>query len=153
MKKVLILFAFVFAAGMASAQSKTCTKAEKAACAKSGKVCTKSKASASTDGETKVASAMSVADIAAENDETIERKVCGYSGNVSYYKKNVCEKSGKVSMTEVQFDEETESFVNTSPKDTEMEAKVVKTASETKAKAKCCKGKKSKSCSKTKEGA
>jgi hypothetical protein len=152
MKKVLILFAFVFSAGMVSAQ--TCTKAEKAACAKSGKTCIKT-GTASADGETKVASALSVAEIAAENDPTIERKVCEYSGNVSFYKKNVCEKSGKVSMTEVMFDEEASTFVNVSPKDMdEKEAKVVKTASESetvKTKA-CCKGK-AKSCSKSKEGA
>ena len=153
MKKVLILFAFVFTAGIVSAQ-KTCTKAEKAACAKAGKKCVKSTASAH-DGETKVASALSVAELAADNDETIEKKVCEYTGNVSFYKKNVCEKSGKVSMTEVQYDEEAAAFVNVSPKDTDVKsAEVVKTSAETKVSKKkaCCKGK-TKSCSKTKEGA
>ncbi|MBT8229714.1 MAG: hypothetical protein KJO50_05595, partial [Bacteroidia bacterium] len=88
MKKLLVLFAFVFTAGFISAQStsaKTCTKAEKIACAKAGKKCDKtcekaccSKASAAADAEaeTKVASALSEADVVAEGDENIIRKVC-----------------------------------------------------------------------------
>ena len=152
----MILCAFVFAAGMVSAQ--TCTKAEKAACKKAGKTCVKTASTA--DSETKVASAMTVADIAAESDESIVRKVCDYSGSVSYYKKNVCEKSGKVSMAEVSYDEEAEAFVNVSPKDvmSDQEAKVVKASEETVTKTKvkkkaCCAGKKAKSCSKSTEGA
>ncbi|MBT8230212.1 MAG: hypothetical protein KJO50_08125, partial [Bacteroidia bacterium] len=152
-----------------STSAKTCTKAEKIACAKDGKKCDKScekaccsKASASAaadaEAETKVASALSEADVVAEGDENIIRKVCDYSGSVSYYKKEVCEKSGKVSMAEVQFDDESKSFVNVSPEDAmaDKEAKVVKAAatSGTKAKKKaCCAGKSKKSCAKGKEGA
>lgn len=163
MKKLLVLFAFVFTAGLVSAQTtstkKECTKEEKIACAKAGKKCDKTKASATADAETKVASALSEADVAAEDDESIVRKVCDYSGSVSYFKKEVCEKSGKVSMAEVQYDNETKSFVNVSPEDVmaEKEATAVKAAAKSGDKAKkkaCCKGKKSKkSCSKTKEGA
>ena len=170
MKKLLVLFAFVFTAGLVSAQTtstkKHCTKAEKIACAKAGKTCDKtcekaccSKASATASAETKVASALSEADVAAKSDENIIRKVCDYSGSVSYYKKEVCEKSGKISMAEVQYDNDLKSFVNVSPEDVmaDKEATAVKAASTSSDKVKkkaCCKGKKGKkSCSKSKEGA
>lgn len=156
MRKTLILFALIFTAGVVSAQ--TCTKAEK-------KLCTKADA-AKADAETKVASAMTAADIAADADENIVRKECAHSGSISYYKKSVCEKSGKVSMAEVSFDEEAKAFVNVSPKDVmgDKEAKVVKASSESKSATKkaccagkdgkaCCAGKSAKSCSKSKEGA
>ncbi len=166
MKKLLVLSVFVFAAGMVSAQK--CTKADKAKCLKKSEA---SVEATSTDSETRVASALSIADIAAKSDENIVRKVCDYSGTVSYYKKHTCDVSGKVSMDEVSYDEESSSFVNVSPKDviSDKDAKVVKASSETKVKSSkkaccagkdgkacskaCCAGKSAKSCSKSKAGA
>ena len=152
MKKILCLFAFVLTTGLISAQD----AAPKKSCAKTcAKTCTKS-ASASADAQTRVASALSAADIAAEENENIERKVCELSGNVSYFEKSVCAHSGSVKMTEVEWDETSEAFVNVSPKDVmaDQEAKVVKAAAKSadaKAKKKaCCAGKKA--CTK-KEGA
>ena len=153
-----MLCAFVLTAGLASAQQ--CTKG-KAACAKT---CTKAEGSASTadikvvDGS--VLSAMAAADILAESDESIVRKECSLTGNISYYKKNVCEKSGKISMDEVKYNDESKAFVNTSPSEVmnDQEAKVIKTADTVDGKVQtaksgkaCCKGKKQ--CSSKKTGA
>jgi len=154
MKQLLLLCAFVLTAGIATAQDAGAKKSCSKTCAKK---CTNAKASASTDSETKVASALSAADIAAEQDESIQKKVCDITGSVAYFQKSVCAKSGSVKMTEVHYDETANSFVNVSPRDVmsaEKEGTAVKAASVTsdaKAKTKaCCKGKKA--CSK-KEGA
>lgn len=48
---------------------------------------------------------------AAEADENIVAKTCEKSGTTSYYKKSVCEKSGKVSMTAVSYDQSKGAFV------------------------------------------
>jgi len=150
MKQLLLLFAFVLSAGMATAQDSGAKKS-------CSKTCAKAKASASTDSQTKVASALSAADIVADKDESIEKKVCDVTGSVAYFQKSVCEKSGSVKMTEVQFDEKANSFVNVSPKDVmsvEAEGTAVKAASVSSdvksTKKACCAGKKS--CKK-KEGA
>ncbi len=107
MKNILFLFIFVFSASIASAQ--TCTKAknasDKAACAKK---CA-SKKSASL---TKVASAVMTADLAAEADETIEKRVCSKSGAESFYQTYTCPESGKVSHKEVEFDADAQEFVS-----------------------------------------
>lgn len=145
MKQLVLLFAFVLTAGMVSAQDAGVKKS----CAKScAKTCSKSKASASLDSETKVASALAAADLVAEKDGSIEKKVCDMTGSVSYYKKSVCEKSGSVKMTEVEFDADKNSFVNVSPKEmmAEKEGTAVKAASKSadaSPKKKCCAGKKS----------
>ncbi len=52
---------------------------------------------------------------AAAIDESIEKKVCSKSGNVSYERKNVCSTSGKVSFTSVEYDAASKKFVNVSP--------------------------------------
>ena len=153
MKKIMLLSAFVLAAGLASAQS--CSKS-KAACAKKA-----STASVNVD-EASVLSALAAADVLAETDESIVRKECPLSGSISYYKKSVCEKSGSVSMDEVQYDSEANAFVNLSPSEvmSDQEAKVIKTAdtvdgkvqSAGKSKKKaCCAGKKA--CGSKKTGA
>lgn len=154
MKQLLLLCAFVLTAGMATAQDSGAKKSCAKTCAKT---CTKSKASASVDSETKVASALSAADIVADQDESIQKKVCDITGSVAYFQKSVCEKSGSVKMTEVTFDETANAFVNVSPRDVmsaEKEGTAVKAASvssDAKSKKKaCCAGKKA--CKK-KEGA
>lgn len=146
---------------------------QKSVCAKSGKVsknevkfcsksqafkscsktCSKGATSATSSTDSKVLSASAAADIAASQDETIERKECAYSGTVSYYKKSVCEKSGKVSKEQVKYCSDAQAFVNASPSNvmSDTQAKAIKTADtvdgavqETAkaAKKKCCKGKK-----------
>ncbi|MBT8231058.1 MAG: hypothetical protein HKO66_09705 [Saprospiraceae bacterium] len=153
MKQVLLLFAFVLTSGLVTAQDASAKKSCAKTCAKT---CTKSKTASVDASETKVASAMSAADLVADKDENIEKRVCDITGSVAYFQKAVCAKSGSVKMTEVQFDENSNSFVNVSPRDVmsaEKEAKVVK-ASETttkSAKKACCASKKA-SCKK-KEGA
>lgn len=174
MKRILILCAFVMTAGIVSAQkactsaekaacAKKCTAAEKAACAKKG--LKTSEATVATDvlesdaSDSNVMSAMAAADILAEADENIQRKECAMSGNVSYYKKNVCSKSGKVSMDEVKYCTDSKAFVNASPSKvmSDAKAKVIKTAdtvdgkvqSTKSTKKACCKGKKKCSSKKT----
>ena len=151
MRNLLMLCAFMMVAGFASAQQ--CSKS-KAACAKT---CTKGKAEASVSVDAnQVLSAIAQADLAAEANENIERRECAISGKVSYFQKNVCETSGKVSMNEVKYCTDAEAFVNASPSEVmsaDKEATVIKTSettTTTKKKA-CCAGKK-KACSAKKEG-
>jgi len=114
MKKSIFLFAFLFIAGMVSAQT---AEGSKKSCSKTcAKTCEKSKTGSTTaveagDAQISVAAALSAADVAAEADASIERKVCDVSGSVGYYKKNTCEKSGKVSFDEVFYDEGSKTFV------------------------------------------
>jgi len=121
MKKSIFLFIFVLTAGFLSAQTtakkscaktcaKTCTSKEKMS---STEVQPEIKvAIANTDTETRVASAISEADIAAEADENIERRQCEITGTVGYYSKKTCSVSGKVSYDEVVFDGDSNSFVS-----------------------------------------
>ncbi len=151
MRKLLFLFTFVLFAGGISAQkscSKVCTKDQAAACKKAGVTCIIMEEGSTTS----VASALATAELAADNDENIEKSVCSKSGKISFYKKSVCSKSGKVSKDEVLYDVKSASFVNVSPSDAmNKEAKVVKTSSsETK---KCAKSGKKCCASKKKVGA
>ena len=112
-KLILIAGLFCFVGGMSlNAQcSKTCTK----------------KVGSSTsmaDESTNEATAVMVANMA-EADPSIERKVCEYSGSVSYYKKKQCEVSGKTSFTEVNYDAALGQFVNISPSESGAELKRV----------------------------
>ncbi len=144
MKKLLLLCSFVLVAGMMSAQStkKSCSK-------KCAKTCSKAKAQAAVeDDATKVASALSAADIAAEADESISKKVCSVSGSTSYYKESTCAKSGKISLAEVTYDEESNTFVSAAEVGAEA-APMEATATEGAAKKSCSK-KCSKTCSKKK---
>lgn len=95
------LFLFV---GMVS-NAQTCSKKKAGA-----KCCAKKSAMKASTTTTAVAAAMVEADIAAEADETISKRVCEKSGAVSYYQKAVCEKSGKVSYNEVEYDEASKAF-------------------------------------------
>jgi len=152
MKKILFLFAFVMCTGLISAQD---TAAKKSCSKKCAKTCASKSASASVDSETKVASAESAAELAAANDENIERKVCDVTGNVSYFKKSTCAYSGTVKMTEVEYDANTSTFVNVSPRDVmnESEAKAVKTSDKTDVKVKSCAKSGKKCCASKKKGA
>ncbi len=81
-------------------------------------------------GNTQVASAMSVADIAAESDESISKKVCSESGETSYFRSSVDE-NGEKTLTEVKYCDRSNTFINLSPEDVELEDyKMVKVASD-----------------------
>lgn len=106
MKKLIFLFSFVLMAGMASAQ---CTKnASKKCCAKKAAATTGiTEAGNMTNLTSDTASA---ADMIADTDENIEKRVCAKSGSTSFYQKAVCEKSGKVSWNEVSFCDKSQAF-------------------------------------------
>ena len=138
MRKILFVFAFALVGTAMNAQTKacsksaakTCTKAEMEACKKAGITCLIMEDGSTTD----VASALKSAELAASNDENIEKRTCEKSGAISFYQKKVCAVSGKVSKSEVAYDVKAGEFVNVSPRDimsAEKEAKVVKTAGET----------------------
>ena len=143
MKNILLLAAFVMTASFATAQ-KTCSKT----CA-SKKATTEASAESAT-----VLSAQAIAelaDFAAKNDESIERKECSVSGKVSYFQKSECAKSGKISMNEVKYCTDSKAFVNASPSDVmsaEGEAEAVKTSESTSGTKKACSAGQ-KSCAKT----
>lgn len=143
MKKLFFLSVFVLCAGLVSAQDASSTT--KKSCSKTcAKKCASKTASASADSETKVASAEKAAEIAASQDENIEKKVCSVTGNVSYYMKSTCEHSGAVKMTEVKFDESSKSFVSLD--ETSVMSAEKKADLEKKSKAKTCSKAGSKSC-------
>lgn len=147
MKKITFLFAFLLCAGMMTAQdASTSKKSCSATCAKKCEA-KKSSASASLDGETRVASAEKAAEIAASQDESIEKKVCSATGSISYYKKTISAESGVTKMAEVKFDEMSNSFVSvdeTGVMSAEKEAEVVN--KEDMKSAKSCSKSGSKSC-------
>ncbi len=170
MRNILLLAAFVMTASFASAQ-KACSASKKSC----SKTCSAKKASADAatatatdvamEGEANASNVLSaqaiaeLADFAAKNDETIERKECQHSGKVSYFQKSECAKSGKISMNEVKYCSDAKAFVNASPSEVmsaEGEAKVIKTAETVDGKVQssgtkkaCCKGKKQCSSKKT----
>ncbi len=146
MKKFLMLFAVVaFIGTSATAQ---CTKSKKA-CTKSKTACTKAKTS-----EVKLVNAelpacpTKAAAVLASQDENIQAKTCASSGTVSYYKKSVCAKSGKVSMSEVKFCNDSKSFVNVAPATLKGEAIKAVSGEKKSCAKKCTKGKTS--CTKAK---
>ncbi len=81
--------------------------------------------------------AVEMAEKAAMADDSIEKKVCSKSGEVSYYKTSVCPASGKVSAEPVQWDEAKATFVST-----KMEAGDSAKKSCSKSKKECSKSKK-----------
>lgn len=103
MKKTLLLFAFLGMFSFMAQAQKACAKS----CAKK---CSKTSMTANTNtvNDDVVAKAASL-------DQNIERRQCADTGAVCYYRKDVCEKSGKVSFAEVNFDAATSKFVNISP--------------------------------------
>ena len=92
---------------------------------------------------TRVASAMTEADIAAESDENISTRVCEVSGKKAYYQKSVCEKSGAVAWDEVQFCDKSKKFTKVASASMEKDVETGEVKSE-KASKKAC----SKPCSK-----
>lgn len=97
---------FGMAGLMAQTETKKCTKAESAKC------CAK-KASASTAISADNTQVLGVA----MKRQNVTKRQCAETGAVSYFQKEVCEKSGKVSYNEVEFDAEQNQFVNKSPND------------------------------------
>jgi len=133
MKKILIALSLFMMVGVAAnAQAKKCSKGAKSACCAS-----KAKASASADTApaTRVAAAMTEADIAAEADANVTSRVCEKSGSTSYYMKSVCEKSGAVSWNEAKFCDKSKKFtkVASASMEKDVETGVVKAATTKKA--------------------
>ncbi len=144
MKKLMFVFSFLLMVGMtANAQStgakkscsKTCTKGQKKSCSKSAKTATRA------DGLTKVAAQMTEAEIAAEADQNIEKRVCSDSGTTSFYEKSVCAMSGSVSWSKVEYSADDKKF-------TQVAAASMERDTETPANAKKCCKKGTKSCDK-----
>ena len=102
MKKILFFFAFLLMVG-ATAQAQTEGKSCAKKCDKSAKACTKS-------ADTKVAAALTEAEIAADADETIQVRECAMSGAKSYYQKSVWASSGSVSWSEVEYCNKSKAF-------------------------------------------
>jgi len=91
MKKLILFVAMFGMVGFVSAQcSKTASANKKSCCAKTA------------------AAAASTASL----DASIEKKVCEKSGKISYYKTSTCPASGKVTQTEVTYDDKAKQFVN-----------------------------------------
>lgn len=110
MKKLIFTLAVaMFATLSLSAQetAKKCTKAEASKC------CAKKTAQA----ESSVSADFSEAMAYSMKDQNVSKRECAETGAVSYFQKNVCETSGKISYQEVEFDTAKRQFVNKSPND------------------------------------
>ena len=103
MKRFTLFLALLVGVGMGSVQAQKCSKAQKAACAKSASV------SKVNDGSADAAAKL------ASLDDTIESRTCEKSGSVSYVRKVVDNETGTVSFKDVQYDSELGKFVNVSP--------------------------------------
>lgn len=152
MKKILIAMSLFMMVGVA-ANAQACTKGEKAkCCAKKG--ATSADASAVAPA-TRVASAMTEADIAAEGDVNISSRVCEVSGTKSYYMKSVCETTGNVSWEKADYCTKSKSFTKVASASMERDVDGTTTATEAAPAAKtkaCSKGAASSCCSKKKVG-
>ena len=139
MKKILFALSFLMFVGVSVNAQKACSKKASAKC------CAKKKASTTSADvkTTRVASAMTEADIAAEADENIKARVCEVSGTKAYYQKSVCEKSGTVAWDEVQFCDKSKKFTKVASASME---KDVETGEVKAVKKQCTKGEK-KACS------
>ena len=147
MKKILFALSMFMMVGVA-ANAQSCTKgANKKCCAKKG-----ASASADVAPATRVASAMTEADIAAEADANVTSRVSAESGAKSYYMKSTCEMSGAVSWDEVKFCGEAKKFTKVASASMERDAETgaVKNTS-VKAKKQCAKGASSKCCASKKK--
>jgi len=102
MKKIFMLFALMGALTFGAQAQKTCAKKCTKPCDKSAKMVI-----APVD-DAVIAKAASL-------DANIERRACAKSGSVAYFKKSTCVKSGNVSFTEVNYDANSNTFVNKSP--------------------------------------
>jgi len=135
-----------------AANAQKCTKGAAAqCCSKKGAAAT---AEAATAPATRVASAMTEADIAAEADENISTRVCEVSGTKSYYMKSVCEKSGTVSWEKADYCTKSKKFTKVASASMERDAEgTVTTEAKPAAKSKACtKGAKSCCAGKKKVG-
>lgn len=114
MKKIVFVLSMMIFGSMSlmaqeATKAKECTKGAAAKCCAS-----KAKTASTASVDTKV---LSAALSLAETDATITKRVCAESGSTAFYKKAVCETSGKISYNEVQYDEAKMQFVNVSPND------------------------------------
>jgi len=143
MKQLFFVFSFILVASFA-ANAQACNKS-----ASAGKACCASKKTASVDGsDTRVASVMMEADVAAKGNENITKRTCEISGTSAFYQKSVCVASGNISWEEVQYDTNTKSFTKVAS------ASMERTEDGTKVETKACAGKKEgKACCAKKEGA
>lgn len=134
MKRVLLLFALIGAFALtANAQDKACCAGKKTAA--KAETCTKAD--------------QATLEKAAAADASIVKQVAD-NGEVKYLRKEVSEKSGKVSYTEVEFCTKSKKFVNVSPSEGSAtsctkDAKATKVASKDGEKA-CCSGGEKKAC-------
>ena len=144
MKQLFFVFSFILVASF-SANAQACNKS-----AGSGKACCAAKktASATAASDTKVASVMMEADVAAKGNENITKRTCEISGTTAYYQKSVCATSGNISWEEVQYDANTKSFTKVAS------ASMERTEDGKKVETKSCAGKsEGKACCAKKEGA
>jgi len=125
MKKLFFFAAFLVAASLTSVNAQ-CTKSKTAG------------AKTACCAKTKAATAKAVS-----ADSSIEKRVCAESGKVSYFRNEVCAKSGKAMATEVSFDAATGTFVNVSP------TRGAMPAAETASTKKTCTAAQKASCAKT----
>ena len=144
----MLMFSFVLVAGMVSAQS--CAK-------KCAKTCSSKAKTANVETtkavDTQVASALAEAEIAAEANENIEKRVCGESGKVSFFQKNVCSMSGKVSYDEVSYCTKSKAFGSVASASMEADIAPIEDAAPApaKAKKKACSATCKKTCTAKKE--
>ncbi len=131
------------------AKKACCKKGAKKACCKKG-----AKGSCTKNAKTtSVKSSMTEAEIAAQNDENIEVRICEKSGKKSFYRKNVCPNSGKVSYEEVSYCTKSKKFTKVASAEMEADVAPVKMAkkgscSKDGAKKACCKKGAKKACCK-----
>ena len=146
MKKILFALSFLMMVGVSVNAQKACSKKAGAKC------CAKKKAAttASDVKTTRVASAMTEADIAADSDESIATRVCEVSGKKAYYQKSVCEKSGTVAWDEVQFCDKSKKFTKVASASMEKDIETGEVKSEKASKKACSKGAKKGCCAKKK---
>lgn len=146
MKKLMFVFSLMLLAGM-SANAQACTKSKAKGCCAKKAAMTKADAQ---NTDTRVASAMTEAEIAAEANENITVRTCAASGTKSYYEKSTCAASGTVSWNQVEFCSKSKKFTRVASASMEKSAEAAAPAKKqcTKGdKAKCTKGAKA-SCTK-----
>jgi len=146
MKKILFSLVILLGCGISA-------QAQKACCKKGDTAAKECKAKTET---TKVASYYMEADKLAEADPAIQKRVCADTGAIGYFHKNKCEKSGKITFEEVEYDAEKKEFTRVASasmeRTVEVDAAKVKELNATTTKKKCDKA--SKCCaSKKKAGA
>ncbi len=149
MKKILFSLVIFLGFGISAQAQK--------ACCKKGDSATAKECATKTDKTTKVASYYMEADKLAEADPAIQKRVCADTGAIGYFHKSKCEKSGKITFEEVEFNTDKKEFTRVASasmeKEIEVEAAKVDAinAKSTTAKKACCSDKSKAECKK-KEG-